>query len=103
MGSPGWPEFAFWTASMARQRMVLIESWSSCAWSSADFWVWVVAPVGKMVLRDGSISECERQGATESLPRYRFWMLPTLSMLPSLIIQRCSQRTYACDSEDRRP
>src|SRR2546428_10273407 len=62
MGSPGWPEFAFWTASMARQRMVLIQSASSCAWSSADFWVVVVVPVGKIVLRSGSASECERQG-----------------------------------------
>src|SRR5438128_1858506 len=62
MGSPGWPEFAFWTASMARQRMVLIESWSSCAWSSADFRVVVVVPVGKIILRSGSTSECARQG-----------------------------------------
>src|SRR5436190_24064386 len=28
MGSPGWPELAFWTASMARVRMVLMASWS---------------------------------------------------------------------------
>src|SRR3989454_11990063 len=25
---PGWPEFACWTASIARVRIVLIESWS---------------------------------------------------------------------------
>jgi hypothetical protein len=28
MGSPGCPEFAFWTASMARVRMELMHSWS---------------------------------------------------------------------------
>jgi hypothetical protein len=29
MGIPGWPELAFWTASMARVRRVLIHNWSS--------------------------------------------------------------------------
>src|SRR5215470_5799387 len=29
MGVPGWPEFAFWTASMESVRIVLIASWSS--------------------------------------------------------------------------
>jgi hypothetical protein len=28
MGSPGWPDFAFWTASMASVRIVLMQSWS---------------------------------------------------------------------------
>ena len=30
IGRPGWPEFAFCTASMERQRMVFTHSWSSC-------------------------------------------------------------------------
>src|SRR5262245_65340780 len=34
MGEPGWPEFARWTASMTKVRMVLMQSWSMscCAW-----------------------------------------------------------------------
>lgn len=29
IGNPGWPEFAFSTASTAKKRIVLIQSWSS--------------------------------------------------------------------------
>jgi hypothetical protein len=29
MGNPGWPDFAFWTPSMASVRIVLMQSWST--------------------------------------------------------------------------
>ena len=38
MTVPGWPEFAFWIASIDSVRIVLIASWS-CA---ASGWVWVM-------------------------------------------------------------
>jgi hypothetical protein len=36
IGKPAWPESAFSTASMVRVRIVLITSWSSFAFESAD-------------------------------------------------------------------
>src|SRR5579863_5447269 len=36
IGAPGWPEFAFWTASIARVRIVLMESKSRFCWLTSS-------------------------------------------------------------------
>src|SRR2546422_5180007 len=61
---PGWPEFACWTASIARVRIVLIESWS---WFTLSSHQQPHLPIERLL--GGDIDLVARLGRLQNRPR----------------------------------